>query len=82
MHALRLLQQCKELLAEATITPPRPGRDFFLLIRVPAGKYSMDEDEVVCDGAEAFGRMRGGGQIVVACRAGGSGRCVATPDGL
>jgi uncharacterized protein len=40
MHVLRLLYECKELLAEGTITMPRPERDF--LIRVRTGKYSMD----------------------------------------
>jgi predicted nucleotidyltransferase len=41
MHTLRLLNECKELLSEGTITLPRPERDF--LIRVRTGKYSMDK---------------------------------------
>jgi predicted nucleotidyltransferase len=41
MYTLRLLYECKELLSEGTITLPRPERDF--LIRVRAGKYSMDK---------------------------------------
>ncbi|HEY6371815.1 MAG TPA: nucleotidyltransferase domain-containing protein [Candidatus Sulfotelmatobacter sp.] len=41
MHTLRLLNECKELLSEGTITLPRPEQDF--LIRVRTGKYSMDK---------------------------------------
>jgi hypothetical protein len=41
MHTLRLLHECKELLSEATITLPRPERDF--LIRVRTGKYSLEK---------------------------------------
>jgi uncharacterized protein len=41
MHTLRLLYECKELLAEGTITLPRPECDF--LIRVRTGKYSMEK---------------------------------------
>jgi predicted nucleotidyltransferase len=41
MHTLRLLNECKEVLSEGTITLPRPERDF--LIRVRTGKYSMEK---------------------------------------
>jgi predicted nucleotidyltransferase len=41
MHTLRLLNECKELLSQGTITLPRPERDF--LIRVRTGKYSIDK---------------------------------------
>lgn len=41
MHCLRLLYECKELVADGLITMPRPERD--LLIRVRTGKYSMDK---------------------------------------
>lgn len=41
MHTLRLLNECKELLTEGTITLPRPEREF--LIRVRTGRYSMDK---------------------------------------
>jgi len=41
MHTLRLLNECKEMLAHGTITLPRPERDF--LIRVRTGKYSMEK---------------------------------------
>ena len=41
MHTLRLLNECKELLSEGTITLPRPEQDF--LVRVRTGKYSMDK---------------------------------------
>jgi uncharacterized protein len=40
MHTLRLLYECNELLAEHTITLPRPERDF--LIKVRTGKYSVE----------------------------------------
>jgi uncharacterized protein len=39
MHAIRLLNECLEVLISGTITLPRPGRD--LLIRVRTGKYSL-----------------------------------------
>lgn len=41
MHALRLLGECKELIAEGRITLPRPERE--LLIRVRTGQYSMEK---------------------------------------
>ncbi len=41
MHTLRLLYECKELMAERTITLPRPERDF--LVRVRTGKYSIEK---------------------------------------
>lgn len=41
MHAVRLLNECKEILLSGTITLPRPERD--LLIRVRTGKYSLDK---------------------------------------
>jgi uncharacterized protein len=41
MHVLRLLSECHELVSTGKITLPRPERD--LLIRVRAGKYSMDK---------------------------------------
>ena len=39
MHAIRLLYECKEIVATGKITLPRPERN--LLIRVRTGKYSM-----------------------------------------
>jgi uncharacterized protein len=41
MHALRLLGECKELIADGQITLPRPEREF--LVRVRTGQYSMAE---------------------------------------
>jgi predicted nucleotidyltransferase len=41
MHTLRLLYECKELLAEGKISLPRPERDF--LIKVRTGKYSLQK---------------------------------------
>lgn len=41
MHTLRLLHECKELLADGNITLPRPERDF--LIKVRTGKYAMEK---------------------------------------
>jgi uncharacterized protein len=64
MHALRLLYECKELMSDGCITLPRPERD--LLIRVRAGKFSMDKvmtlakqlfDE--CHDAARRSRLRG-----------------------
>jgi len=40
MHLLRLLYECRELVATGSITLPRPERD--LLIRVRTGKYTME----------------------------------------
>ena len=50
MHTLRLLYECKELLAEGTITLPRPEKDF--LIKVRTGKFSMEK--VVAKAQELF----------------------------
>ena len=41
MHAIRLLNECIEVLNSRKITLPRPERD--LLIRVRTGKYSLDK---------------------------------------
>ncbi len=41
MHTIRLLYECKELLAEGQITLPRPERD--LLIEVRTGKHPMEK---------------------------------------
>lgn len=41
MHTIRLLYECKEIIATGRITLPRPERD--LLIRVRTGKYSIDK---------------------------------------
>ena len=41
MHAIRLLNECIEVLNSGKITLPRPERD--LLIRVRTGKYSLDK---------------------------------------
>ena len=40
MHAIRLLNECKEILLSGKITLPRPECD--LLIRVRTGRYSLD----------------------------------------
>jgi predicted nucleotidyltransferase len=40
MHTLRLLYECKELIATGQISLPRPERDF--LIRVRTGEFSME----------------------------------------
>ena len=41
MHTLRLLGECKEMIAEGCITLPRPEREF--LVRVRTGQYSMEK---------------------------------------
>ena len=41
MHTIRLLYECKEIVATGKITLPRPERD--LLIRVRTGNYSMEK---------------------------------------
>jgi predicted nucleotidyltransferase len=47
MHALRLLNECKELVSTGYITLPRPEREF--LIRVRTGQYSMDQVLQIAD---------------------------------